>query len=132
MTRITTRTRIATLATLARSAADSLRAAAPKARTRTLDADDIRIALGQHRAAMRQAAADDVVITTTLRGGFVPNGYTYPADADEVRIRTDLATGETSISPLRANAQRRRHGNGDLCITRLVRADQTDGRIVRF
>lgn len=104
-----------------------------RASQRTLDLDDIAAALAAHALLLGSSATDDdVEARTTLRGGFVPNGYKYRAESDEVRIvsrRVD-GTWTTTATASRARASSRSHGSGELCIHRLLRAGQVDGRVV--
>jgi hypothetical protein len=129
-TRLTRRTRDLTLTRLAEGLSIQLREDAPRATARLLDADDIDAGLTEHRAALRAVSPDDTTATTTIRGGFVASGYGYWGESDEVRVSTDIATGATTLTAERAPAQRRPRGEGALVISRLLRADQTTGRVV--
>lgn len=104
------------------------RKAAPRARERVLDESDLRALVEALAAA--QPEADDVLLRGVVYGGFVPNGYRYRAEADVARVTVDLATGVTDVRVTRTDAPRRSHGRGSSLLVRLVRAGQTDGRIV--
>ena len=120
-----------TIAQTAARTAATLRAEAPKAHTRTIDASDIEHAIKAHlkqaRAAKRRDAGE--VVRTTLRGGYVPNSYGYSADADRVTITGTTATALT-IEARRERAQSRPSGSGSLLIIRCIKPGQTRGRIV--
>lgn len=129
--KLTRRTRASTRLRLATPVAEALATErGPRVRARTLTDGDVVAALEQHHAALKAAQPDDLIATTTARGGFVPNSYGFRADADEVRIVTELATGATTITATRGWAQSRRYGNGDPVVSRLRRSGQPQGRIV--
>jgi len=116
-----------TIKTIAAAAANTLRERAPKARSRTLDADDIEHAVRTHLRLSRKAPEGSVV-RTTLTGGFVPNSYKYRADCDHVTIEGRKAASLT-VLPQRAWAQKRSHGDGDTQITRYIADGQSVGTI---
>ena len=129
--KITRLTRSATLAGAARRISDGLRAAHPRATVRLLTAGSIADGLAEHQTTIRAARADDVVATTTIRGGYVRPGYGYRGEADEVLVTTTIATGQTTIHADRVTAHRRDGGAGPLAICRLRREGQSLGRVVR-
>lgn len=96
--------------TLASLISSYLRTLSPKARTRTVSADEIADAISAHETAV--AANPGTVIRTRLVGGFVPNSYGHRADADRVEIETD-AQGRTTWNVSRAWAESRAYGKGD-------------------
>jgi hypothetical protein len=118
----------------------ALRALAPKARARTLDATDCaQTAFTALRSALKQAGPGDTLIQGRIYGGFVPNSYRYPAESDICWFWLDLdpTTGKPAkgarirLEFSRARAQSRSHGKGEQVVTRIVREGQTDGRLVR-
>lgn len=117
-----------TIASIAAETAATLRETAPRARERTLDAADIEAAIRQHLKAARREPTGNTV-TTTARGGYVPNGYKYRADCDVVDI-TGRRVGDLQVSAGRGWAQKRAYGAGDTVITRSRKPEQTQGRIV--
>jgi hypothetical protein len=130
--KITRRTRGTTLDRLAATIAsvlDTRRGGRVKART--LDIDDAHAALSAHVVTLRAAKEDDLTAVTRASGGFVPNSYNHPAAADFIRITTEIATGATTIETGRKEAQRRSYGDGNRFVKRLVKAGQSQGRIVQ-
>ena len=108
----------------------TLRTASPKARTRTLDADDIAQGIRDHLKHARRLAKTDPTrtVTTTLRGGYVPNGYRYAAESDDVRI-TGTRAADVVVVATRARAQSRAHGIGPELVTRSRGEGESMGRI---
>lgn len=118
----------------------ALRALAPKATARTLDATDCaQTAFTELRSALKQAGPGDVLVRGRIYGGFVPNSYGYGAESDVCWFWLDLdpATGKPAkgarirLEFSRGRAQMRSHGKGAEVVTRIVREGQTDGRVVR-
>ena len=121
-----------TLASTLDTALATVRASAPRARTRVLTAGDLRDLVTAIGAVASSANADDVRLVARLHGGFVPGSYKGAADADSVYVEIDLATGTVvKANVARGFAQRRPHGKGDTLVLRLAREGQSDGRIVR-
>ena len=119
-----------TIAQTATAAAAELRQKAPRARQRTLDADDIANAINLHlKHAQKVAKGDPTRVTmTVLRGGFVPNSYRGRAECDEVTI-IGLEPDGLSVACSRVWAQSRSYGRGALLVVRSRLPDQSQGRI---
>lgn len=121
-----------TITKQAAKAHQALRADAPRATQRTLDAVEIEHAIREHlrhaRSVGRTAPEDRVL--TTLRGGYVTNGYGYRASADTVYISGRLASSLV-VRALRDNAQSRRNGWGETLIHRARKPGQVQGRVIR-
>ena len=110
-------------------ALSELRVRTPRARQRTVTADDLRYLCD--RIASIEPQPDDVRLTARLHGGFVPGSYKGTAEADSVYVEVDVRTNTVVKANVnRGFAQRRPHGNGAHIVVRLVREGQTDGRIV--
>ena len=110
-------------------ALSELRVRAPRARQRTVTADDLRYLCD--RIASVEPQADDVRLTARLHGGFVPGSYKGTAEADSVYVEVDVRTNTvTKATVTRGFAQRRPHGNGSHLVMRLAREGQVDGRVV--
>ena len=106
-----------------------LRVRTPRARQRTVTADDLRCLC--ERLMEVEPTPDDVRLTARLHGGFVPGSYKGTAEADSVYVEVDVRTNTvTKANVTRGFAQRRPHGNGAHFIVRLVREGQVDGRVV--
>lgn len=121
-----------TIAKQAAEAHQALRADAPRATQRTLEAIEIEHAIREHLRHARsvgRTAPEDCVLTT-LRGGFVANNYGYRASADTVYISGRLASSLV-VRALRDNAQSRRNGWGETLIHRARKPGQTQGRVIR-
>lgn len=111
------------------TALSELRVRTPRARQRTVTADDLRCLC--ERLAEVEPTPDDVRLTARLHGGFVPGAYKGAAEADSVYVEVDLRTGDvTKASVGRGPAQRRPRGNGSHIVVRLAREGQSDGRVV--
>lgn len=119
----------ALLATLTTGLA-SLRAASPRATTRTLTAADAATLVESLTEALDLVTPDDVSVTLTAHGGIVPNSYKYRAESDEIRVSIDLATGTVKASVTRGDAPKRAHGKGDWYYIRAAKAGQSTGRIL--
>jgi len=119
-----------TIAQTATAAAADLRQMAPRARQRTLDADDIEHAVRLHLKHAQKVARNDPtrVTMTVLRGGFVPNSYRGRAECDEVTI-IGLKAADLSVACSRVWAQSRSYGRGALLVVRSRLPDQSQGRI---
>lgn len=119
-----------TIAKAATEAASILRSSAPRARQRTLDADDIERAIRIHLRIARKVAKEDPerVTMTTLVGGFVPNSYKYRAECDEVSIIGTHAA-HVVVRAGRGYAQSRPNGVGNALIVRSRLPEQARGRI---
>lgn len=113
-----------TIAERAALAHQRLRRAAPRAKQRTLDANEIEFAIREHLRWARKigrSAPEDRVITT-LHGGFVPNSYRWRAEADTVEIEGRRAA-ELKINATRDRARNRPRGAGDTLIHRAIRPE---------
>ena len=123
----------ATVKNLAARAENTLRRAAPKARTRTLDSAEITRGIKRH-LSLAKREPDNHVIVTTLRGGYVPNSYGYRAEADAVVITSGGGSGARvgllTVEAHRSWAQSRAGGKGPWRITRSRAPGQSQGRIV--
>ena len=110
-------------------ALSELRVRTPRARQRTVTADDLRCLC--ERIAEVEPTPDDVRLTARLHGGFVPGSYKGAAEADSVYVEVDARTNTvTKATVTRGFAQRRPYGNGSHLVVRLVREGQTEGRVV--
>lgn len=110
-------------------ALSELRVRTPRARQRTVTADDLRCLC--ERLMEAEPTPDDVRLTARLHGGFVPGSYKGTAEADSVYVEVDLRTTTVAKATVtRGFAQRRPHGNGSHIVVRLAREGQTDGRVV--
>jgi hypothetical protein len=115
----------------AAAAASTLRAEAPRARSRTLVAEDIEDAIRAHlRIARRIARTEPTsIVVTRLCGGFVSNSYRYAATTDVVEI-TGTRAASIEVEGWREGAQSRSCGRGDELIIRVRKPGQVRGRIV--
>ena len=110
-------------------ALSELRVRTPRARQRTVTADDLRCLC--ERLMEVEPTPDDVRLTARLHGGFIPGSYKGTAEADSVYVEIDLRSNTvTKATVTRGFAQRRPHGNGAHLVMRLAREGQTDGRVV--
>lgn len=113
---------------LASAISAHIRSLSPRAKTRTVDADEIFEALEAHDAAL--VANPGQHVRTRLVGGFVPNSYGHSADADRVEIDT-AADGTTTFTASRAYAESRSFGKGDTLRVWLVTAGGAVKRVER-
>ena len=103
------------------------RAAAPRARTRTLAAANVAGALGAHTYAVACLPGETVV--TTVVGGYVANSYGSAAESDRLRLTT-TPDGGTTYEAGRVGAASRPYGRGPALVQRALRPGQVQGRVL--
>jgi hypothetical protein len=121
-----------TVRRLAEEHAASLRSEAPRARQRTLSADELEAAIRAHLRAARVARKryPGRAVSTTVHGGFVPNSYRYAAESDEALIRGHRAA-DLVVTSERSWAPKRPHGEGNWLVHRAIEPGQSSGTILK-
>lgn len=119
-----------TIAKKAAAAAAALRAEAPRARTRRVEAETIEHAMREHLKIARRLRRTDPerIVRTRICGGHVPNGYKYSAGCDHVEIKGSRAS-DLEVIVRRGYAQKRPHGIGSTLLVRSYIPGQSQGRV---
>ena len=102
-----------------------------KTLVRSIDESWAREIADALRAVLKQRTDADVEAVVRVCGGFVANSYNYRSMADWMFVSVDLTTGIITVGDVtRAPGCNRKFGRGDSIIGRLLKAGQTQGRIV--
>jgi hypothetical protein len=108
-------------------------------RVRSVAPADLSTIVAAVRQVVKLAQPSDTTATVRLHGGFVANSYRYAAAGDLAEVGIDLRPDADRDDPSaprwviaidRAHAAKRKHGQGDLVVARLLRPGQSQGRLV--
>ena len=102
-------------------------------RVRAISADDTARIVSAVHLGLSLARPEDHTLKVTLYGGFVANTYRRGGRADRFDLFLPLAPrdlSEIEIIVVRTSAQRRRYAEGAELVVRLMKGNQTTGRVV--
>ncbi len=102
-------------------------------RVRAIDADDTARIVSAVRLGLSLCRPEDHTLKVTLYGGFVANSYRGRGASDQFDLVLPLAPRDLSeilISASRGASQRRRYAEGTELVLRLMKGNQTTGRVV--
>ena len=97
---------------------------------RAIAPEDTAAIVAAARLGLRLRREDDHTLTVKFSGGFIANSYKWRGTADRALLRMDLRAGTWEFCIARSPAERRPHGEGERLVVRLLRGDQTQGRLV--